>query len=556
MPDERCFIGFIAALVKYFAPPVLREVFLMDISAPKSFSNIGRTADAASKRSGKVHVHKKMQLQPWDGLDLVEQILSEANGNAAHNGREQLRLSSPRVNPVLQDKAVYEGSSSALSSFLASTAKSIVNLPAAAVAQSDSLMEEEDANIYFASSKGRGRLPPKGVKPSPSFLSGPRPDPANASHAPAVGKYLPKYRVIERRAPTPVIGRISRKKPRGPAVSTQSRAATADEQLTASHSDGLLQSTALDGSGVPSPRHAASQEVDPTAPVVVYRKHNVRDCSSAFRSNTPRGELVQSVDLSYWPLPTNGATTYSAGAFHGNARERSYTPFGTPQGTKANYNVVDQVRPASSLNFSYMVNREGHHTRLLYPAEDTTKLNYNPDDRHRSDRHSSKAHYSMSQQTMHPAARSPAPGDEMGPYAQSMVTSSKRGFVDIRRMVGRATEFALDDSAKGKEVLHINYSHVERVAPVVAVARTGRETPGPGRTTPNIHDFSYDANDNSVRRHRPQCVFPRGGRSTFVVQSTCKRQEPYETQDVFHVSNIDFAKQISRDIRDKRFEFK
>jgi hypothetical protein len=528
----------------------------MNIAAPKSFSNIGRTADAANKRSGKVHVHKKMLLQPWDGLDLVEQILTEANGNAAHNGREQLRLSSPRVNPVLQDKAVFEGSTTAMASFLSSTAKSIVNLPAATAHVDKDDTEDDDVSVSF-SSKGRGRLPPRGVKPSPSFLTGPRPGPENASHAPAVGKYLPKYRVIERRAPTPVIGRISRKKPRHHHTASPGRSVTGEEHLASSHSEGLLQSTVLDGSGVRSPRRSQTpSQMNSTAPVSVYRKHNVRDVSSAFRSSTPRGEVVQSVDLSYWPLPTNGATTYSGGAFHGNARERAYTPFGTPQGTKADYNVVEQVRPSSSLNFSFMVNREHHHPRLLYPAEDTTKLSYNPDDLRRSDRHIAKAHYAMVNQTMHPAPRMPAPGDEMGPYSQSMVSSSKKGFVDIRRMVGRATAFALEDGERGQELLHPEYVHVERHAPVVAVARTGRETPGPGRSSPNLHDVSYEVHDSSVRRHRPMCVIPRGTRSTFVVKPTCQRQEPYEVQDQYHAPDIDFAKQISRDTRDKRFEFK
>lgn len=528
----------------------------MDVAAPKSFSNIGRTADAASKHSAKAHVHKKMLLQPWDGLDLVEQILSEANGKASHNAREQLHLSSPRVNPVLEDKAVFEGSTHAMTSFLNSTAKTISNLPAATTdvdkrAQPD---VDEDDNFSFSSSfKGKGRLPKRANRPSPSFLSGPRPDPATISHAPAVGKYLPKHKVVERRAPTPVISRITRKK--GPRNHNRQ---TAQSQLADSirpSSEVLLQSGTLDGRGASSPH--GSQSPAHTSVTTVYRKHNVRDVSSAFRSNTPRGEITHSVDLSYWPLPLTGATTYAAGAFHGNARERAYTPFGTPQGTKADYNVKELSRPSSSLNFSFMVNRENHKTRLTYPTEDTTNLDYRPDDLNKSDRHRFRAHYSMSQQTLHPKPSSPAPGDGLGPYSGSMVSSTKRGFVDIRRMVGRATAFAMDDDAdRPPEILHPEYSQVGRSSPAVTVPRTGRDSPGPGRSSPNLHDISYDVHDGSIRRHRPMCVIPRGTRSTFVVKPTCQRQEPYEPQDPLHVSVIDFTKQLSRDSRDKRFEFK
>jgi hypothetical protein len=534
----------------------------MDIAAPRSFSNIGRTADAANKRSTKVHVHKKMSLQPWDGLDLVEQILAEANIHGSRNAREQLHLSSPRVNPVLEDKAVYEGSTTAMSSFLKSTAKLIPNLPAAMTAAEKSNNEEADEghDSMSTSFKGKGRLPSRaGVKPSPSFLSGARPDPATGSEAPAVGKYLPKYKVVERRAPTPVIGKMTRKKNRPHhGVHDNHHHTETTKMLTATAaSEALFQSTALLESGDHSPHrgHTPNSQLD-TSVVSVYRNHNIRDVSSAFKSNTPRGELIKSVDLSYWPLPTSGPTTYSGGAFHGNARERSFTPFGTPQGAKVDYNVKEISRPNSSIDFNGMVNRDEHKTRLTYPSEDTTNMDYHPDDTKRSDRHRFHAHYSMSQQILHPKTRAATPGDGMGPYSGSMLTSFKRGFVDIRRMVGRATAFAMDDSESPQELLHPDYSQLERSGPSVAVARTGRDSPGPGRNAPTIHDLSYNAQDSSTRRHRPTCVIPRGQRSTFVQKPTCQRQEPYEPHDQFNVSSIDFSKQLARDVRDKRFEFK
>lgn len=512
---------------------------------PPSYSNIGRTADASRKSTTKVHVHKKkIVLQPWDGLELVDQILAEAKGNSAnpHNPREDLRLSSPRVNPLLSDKSLVETSSEAVAKFLKATAASIADLPARQGDSGDESVDPYGNSTHITKGKGRA----KKAKSSACFLSSQRPALATAT-APPVGKYTPKFGFVERRSATPVLSKVHRSRGHRHIASTSCVSTAQDESAnpaTLNSEDHSAMANAKPGT--PATDVNPDRSESPT-----YHKHNVRDCSSAFKSKTGRSQDRSFNDLSYWPLPFDGDTTYSRGAMIGLGRERAYTPFGVPQGAKVDYKTDVNRRPHSSLDISKLPGREETRTRQMFPPEDTTQLAYNPQVTALSTMPTSSGYYTMSRQSSRPETRAASPGDSLDPYHNSMLTTKKKGFVDIKRMVYNAAIYA-DDDIPPPQQLNVDHSIVETTAPRPVFSKAAR-SPTFGTATV---DVSYVVDDASIRRKRPQCFMPKTNRSTFVAKPVRTHDDLYDVKELTHISVVEFGKQISRDVRDKRFEFK
>lgn len=546
---------------------------------PVSLSNIGRQSDALKSTNTHKHVHKaKIVLQPWDGLELVDNILAEGQRTGAgsqkgknSNGREAMVMSSPRVNPVLHDKVIAESTHSQTSHFLKATASALQNLPAMiALKESErrgGSSSDEDDKDFKESRKGKGKRKLKKVHPSPCFLVPPRRGLAEEARAPAVGKYFPRYGFVERRSATPVLPPKTHAK-----RSHDDSNSGNEEQASTIHSrtwggessmqgsmtldrNASLMSPAGNRASTPSGRPGTgngtaelSQQAQSTI-TTGYAKHAVRDCSSSFKSKAKRTEYVATNDLVYWPIPFDGSFNARTGKIIGNARERAYTPFGAPCGAKVDYTVHDE-RPASSLNLSRVAPRDKVKTRMMFPTEDTSQLAYQGNINILSTKPRLGGHYDMKTQSRRPDPPPPSDATELDPYHDSMLTSPKRGFVDIRRMMTHASEYAVADEGHSPQQLHPNYDAVLTNAPRVAFPRTERMSPV--RTEQNAK--SYHPDDSSIRRHRPACFMPRTERDTFNVKAARLHDESYNVEVKDHVTTTSFVKQISREVRDKRFE--
>ena len=158
----------------------------------------------------------------------------------------------------------------------------------------------------------------------------------------------------------------------------------------------------------------------------------------------------------------------------------------------------------------------------------------------------------MSKQTSRPKTKQPNPTEELDPYRNSIATSKKKGFVDIRRMVYNhlAPPFEGEDEfpARPASVATADdYSMVHAQSPKYSFAKSGRAEIVPKE----VVDLTYDADDASVRRHRPACFMPKSERETIVMKKM--NDSVYDVHDVAHTVTCNIGKQISRDVRDKRF---
>jgi hypothetical protein len=539
----------------------------MNSTPQLSYSSIGRTADAASAQqtSKARHKHeKKIHLKPWDGLELFDRILLDARKSRESNPRAQVCLSSPRVNPAMVEKVFVEEVTTKMAKFLGSTATSLANLPAhksilqdglGDVNESDGSAHGETPKFVFREKKVRKVRP----KPSAAFLAPRRKGPEEPSLGPPVGKYQPKFTCIERRSTTPIIPRADIANSAAARSDSPDRTPQREGQkdLTAGSDEnnsslaGTLRSGSLSQTMLPAQGAQAAPDSAPAS--VVPRRHGLHDTSSAFKSTVPRFSSKAALDLQYFPYTYPGQTTYSPGPFHGNARERPYTPFGKPCGAPVNYPLPD-TRAKTALDFSKIVPRENLRTRLLFTPLDTSQIDHDPNISSLSTKVRPAQALPMAKQSSRPAVKTAAAAEELDPYFNSIATTKKKGFVEIRRMMYNhlAPPYTEDEAAQqalnaSRAASSVDVSVVQAQAPKYSFPKGPRGN----MALQGMTDLSYNADDSPVRRHRPACFMPKSERETLGRQVV--NDVVYDVNESQHTVTCNIGKQISRDVRDKRF---
>ena len=522
------------------------------LRVPPSYSSIGRMYDAASKPDDGTKVLKirpKVVIEPWEGLELIEEVLHEAEATSK-GVRGQPLVSSPRVNPAMVQKEVCETSASLEATFL--TATGALEIPEVA-SQLHGVPPKEADFPQQSRSLSRTRRPDKS-QASSVFLAPPRPSPGDEllGRGPDVGQYCPKYGVIERHAGSVKIHRVKHR-PKKHRVQHPDFEVSQKEMSRTQQS--LEASVVLNQSLVGSVRTAVPEKAAKKLAPGEYRVHDIQDVSSVFKSRVPRSPVGKEAGADCWPYPMPGTTTYSRGAWRGCGRKRP-PEGGKPCGPNIFYYPPDPHRPQSSLAFSQSISRDKQITRqTMHSGIPPQSYAYRVNIDTLSTKSRVHTPIPFAKQVVRPLPRQATPGDGLGPEVGSVTTIRKPGFVDLRRMLSKQKDdiFAEDPNEHPPQsALQVSRAQVERKSPAYKFDTSSpRKKENAERAVPQYHP-----NIEAVKPHRPVCTFsPSRDRSR---ESPVNASEPIPMERAespilrSKLVSPNMSLQISREQRDKK----
>ena len=552
-----------------------------------SYSTMGKTNDVANKSDVVRNARKggsSVKVRSWEGMEMVERMLQEIGGSSGA-GRAQPLLSSPRVSPAIVERDATESADQLMRSFLTKTAMkmNLQDMPAAR-AISPERGQAATAPLVSPSSSPTRKKKKKGVSKKVSktaaFLAPPRPSPDAEfqGRGPDVGKYTPKYSVVERHpegVSIPHHDNATKPRARSPGHQsslnhTMRSAVSASEESTTfalTQTGGQKRAATAEASpeaekGDGSPHNQSSRalankkaaELEPKE----WRKHEVRDVSSAFKAVGRKEEVSHTVDLDYWPFPRPGTTSYAQGRITPGTRTTT-ADLRTGCGPNTMYYVEDRYRPASVISFDKTVSRDDVKVASPFGNPPKQMLEYHPNPDSLSTKPRLYKGYTDFKKQKGRPPTTPTPGSNVEPlglYYNSVASSKKLGHIDFSRRSGRSKENPLfEDETRPMSVLNVDASVIQR-RPGSVIFSTAEKKSVLGENRSNTPEYfpSYEA----VSRHRPVAFLKGTSRDAPVLhegQPTLRKEESPIDLDTFdrsrHIPSPTMTRQLSRDARNK-----